>query len=100
MTSAAELTQITTQEEPILIREDHDSVTTLTMNRPQQYNVLSEAMLAALQTEFDRIAQDESIRVVVLAANGKAFCAGHDLKQMRSGRIKRTTPICSTNVAA
>lgn len=84
MTSPAELTQITTKEEPILLRDDRDGVTTLTLNRPHQYNVLSETMLAALQTEIDRIARDESIRVVVLAANGKAFCAGHDLKQMRS----------------
>jgi enoyl-CoA hydratase/carnithine racemase len=86
MSSPAESTTIqTTQtEEPILLREDHDGVTTLTLNRPRQYNALSEAMLAALQAEFDQIVQDESIRVVVLAANGKAFCAGHDLKQMRS----------------
>ena len=57
---------------------------TLTLNRPQAFNALSEAMLAALQCEFDAIADDESVRVVVLAAEGKAFCAGHDLKEMRA----------------
>jgi enoyl-CoA hydratase/carnithine racemase len=57
---------------------------TLTLNRPQSFNALSEAMLAALQGEFDAIAGDESVRVVVLAAAGKAFCAGHDLKEMRA----------------
>ena len=57
---------------------------TLTLNRPQAFNALSEAMLAALQYEFDSIADDESVRVVVLAATGKAFCAGHDLKEMRA----------------
>lgn len=85
MSSVAELSATQTKtEEPILLREDRDGVTTLTLNRPRQYNALSEEMLAALQTEFDRIAPDDSIRVVILAANGKAFCAGHDLKQMRS----------------
>jgi enoyl-CoA hydratase/carnithine racemase len=59
-------------------------VVMLTLNRPQAFNALSEAMLAALQREFDSIAGDESVRVVVLAAEGKAFCAGHDLKEMRA----------------
>jgi enoyl-CoA hydratase/carnithine racemase len=59
-------------------------VVTLTLNRPQAFNALSEAMLAGLQREFDAIADDESVRVVVLAAEGKAFCAGHDLKEMRA----------------
>ncbi len=70
--------------EPILIREDAGGVCTLTLNRPEQYNALSEAMLAALQDAFDAIASDDSVRVVVLAARGKAFCAGHDLKEMRA----------------
>lgn len=71
-------------EEAVLLREDKDGVTTLTLNRPKQYNALSEAMLGALQTELDSIAADESVRVVILAAKGKAFCAGHDLKEMRA----------------
>mgnify|MGYP001035199064 FL=1 len=56
----------------------------LTLNRPDAFNALSEAMLAALQTELDAVACDESIKVVILAATGKAFCAGHDLKEMRA----------------
>ena len=59
-------------------------VVTLTFNRPHAFNALSEATLTALQRELDVIAQDESVRVVVLAAEGKAFCAGHDLKEMRA----------------
>lgn len=71
-------------EEPILLRADHNGVTTLTLNRPKQFNALSQALLSALQTELDHIAQNETIRLVVIAANGKAFCAGHDLKEMRA----------------
>lgn len=71
-------------EEPILLRHDHNGVTTLTLNRPKQFNALSQAMLTALQTELDEIAQDNTTRVVVITAAGKAFCAGHDLKEMRS----------------
>jgi enoyl-CoA hydratase/carnithine racemase len=63
---------------------DARGVVTLTLNRPQAYNALSEAMLAALQAEFDALASDAAVRVVVLAAHGKAFCAGHDLKEMRA----------------
>ena len=59
-------------------------VVTLMLNRPHAFNALSEAMLAALQHEFDAIAEDTSVRVVVVAAEGKAFCAGHDLKEMRA----------------
>ncbi len=67
-----------------VIRSDSDGVTTLTLNRPKQFNAMSEELLAALQTELDAIAADDSVRVVVIAANGRAFSAGHDLKQMRS----------------
>ncbi len=70
--------------ENILLREDHDGVVTLTLNRPAQFNALSEEMLAALQAALDDIAADESVRCVVLAGAGRAFCAGHDLKQMRA----------------
>ncbi|TAN09830.1 MAG: enoyl-CoA hydratase [Burkholderiaceae bacterium] len=68
----------------ILLRTDASGVATLTLNLPTQYNVLSKAMLARLQAELDGIAKDKSVRVVVIAGNGKAFCAGHDLKEMRS----------------
>lgn len=59
-------------------------VVVLTLNRPDVYNALSEGMLAALQTEFDQLAGDQTARVVIIAANGRAFCAGHDLKEMRA----------------
>jgi enoyl-CoA hydratase/carnithine racemase len=72
-------------EEPVVLRsQDTRGVVTLTLNRPQAFNALSEAMLAALQRELDVITKDESVRVIVLAAEGKAFCAGHDLKEMRA----------------
>ncbi|MGE5145175.1 MAG: enoyl-CoA hydratase [Candidatus Eiseniibacteriota bacterium] len=70
--------------EPILLRDDHGGIATLTLNRPKKYNALSEAMLDALQNAFDDIGRDKAIRVVVLAANGPAFCAGHDLGEMRA----------------
>ena len=71
-------------EEPILLIGFSAGIATLTLNRPRQYNALSEDMLVALQEALDDIAEDDTVRVVVLAANGKAFCAGHDLKEMRS----------------
>ena len=73
-----------TTEEAVLLRDDQDGLTTLTLNRPAQYNAMSEEVLAALQRELEAIAGDSAVRVVVLAAKGKAFCAGHDLKQMRA----------------
>jgi enoyl-CoA hydratase/carnithine racemase len=72
-------------DEPLVKRSrDSRGVVTLTLNRPQSYNALSEALLGTLQRELDAIAADESVRVVVLAAEGKAFCAGHDLREMRA----------------
>src|SRR4029450_7225333 len=72
-------------EKPLLLRsQDGRGVGKLTLNRPEAFNALSEAMLAELQREFDAIASDESLRVAVIAAEGKAFCAGHDLKEMRA----------------
>jgi len=74
-----------TTDEPLLHRaRDARGVVTLTLNRPQSFNALSEAMLDALQTELDALARDDSLRVLVIAAAGKAFCAGHDLKEMRA----------------
>jgi enoyl-CoA hydratase/carnithine racemase len=69
---------------PYVLKEFHDGVTTLTMNRGTTFNVLSEQMMAALQDALDAIRTDRAVRVVVLAGAGKAFCAGHDLKQMRA----------------
>ncbi len=74
--------------EPILWRETENGVATLTLNRPQKFNPMSEAMLDALQAELDNIGGDESIRVVIIAAKGKAFSAGHDLKEMRGNPTK------------
>lgn len=75
--------------EACLLREDRaDGLTTLTLNRPGQFNSLSCELLTALQREFDTIAADETVRVVVIAGAGKAFCAGHDLKEMRANHSK------------
>ncbi|MBK8175336.1 MAG: enoyl-CoA hydratase [Rhodospirillales bacterium] len=68
----------------VLVRNDAGGIATLTLNRPGSFNALSIALLSALQAEFDAIAVDRSVRVVVLAGAGKAFCTGHDLKEMRS----------------
>jgi enoyl-CoA hydratase/carnithine racemase len=72
-------------EAPLVLRErDARGVIHLTLNRPQAFNALSESMLSALQTELDAVGADEGARVVVIGASGKAFCAGHDLKEMRA----------------
>jgi enoyl-CoA hydratase/carnithine racemase len=71
-------------EQPLVLREVRDGVCTLTLNRPQARNALSVAMMESLQSELDAIREDRDIRVVVVAANGPAFCAGHDLKEMRA----------------
>ncbi len=71
--------------EPLLLHErDPRGVHRITLNAPRSYNVLSEAMLSALQQALDAVAADTEARVVVFAAAGKAFCAGHDLKEMRA----------------
>ncbi len=73
------------REEPVVLcSQDERGVVTLTLNRPHAFNALSETVLAELQREFEAIAKEESVRVVVLSAGGKAFCAGHDLKEMRA----------------
>ncbi len=72
-------------EEPLLLQHRDDrGVVTLTLNRPGAFNALSEAMLAALGEAIEALADDEGVRAVVLGASGKAFCAGHDLKEMRA----------------
>ncbi len=68
----------------VLNARDDRGVVTLTLNRPEAYNALSEQMIDALSVELETVAHDGSARVVVLAGAGKAFCAGHDLKQMRA----------------
>ncbi|WP_111732751.1 enoyl-CoA hydratase [Roseovarius amoyensis] len=71
---------------PILIRQDDGPIARLTLNAPEKLNALSDEMLAALQSEFDALRENRNIRVVILAGTGKAFCAGHDLKEMQQGR--------------
>ncbi|NCO87479.1 MAG: enoyl-CoA hydratase [Rhodobacterales bacterium] len=71
---------------PLLIREDDGPVAHLTLNAPDRLNALSDAMLAALQAQCDALADDHSIRVVILSGAGRAFCAGHDLHEMQAGR--------------
>ncbi len=70
----------------ILERNDTGAVAHLHMNAPERLNALSDEMIAALQVQFDALMEDRQIRVVILSGAGKAFCAGHDLKQMTAGR--------------
>ncbi len=71
-------------EADVLLREQSDGVVTLTLNRPEQYNALSAELLAALQAAVTALADDATARVVVIAGAGKAFCAGHDLKEIQA----------------
>lgn len=74
--------------EDILLREDQDGAVYLTLNRPDKFNTLSEAMLTELQRELDAIAADSAVRCVVIGAAGRGFCAGHDLREMRANPDK------------
>jgi enoyl-CoA hydratase/carnithine racemase len=82
----------------VLPTRDARGVITLTLNRPMAFNALSEGMLEALQRELERVAADDAARVVVIAGAGKAFCAGHDLKEMRAapslGYYQRLFAMC------
>ena len=75
-----------TADQPILLRERDSDIAMLVLNRPDVRNSLSESMLTALSTALTEIAVDKTVRAVVLAANGPAFCAGHDLKELTSRR--------------
>lgn len=77
--------------EPLVLREDQDRVARLTLNSASNYNALSTAMIDALSDALDEVAADPSIRVLVLAARGKAFCAGHDLREIQAPAMTRTT---------
>lgn len=83
----------------VLLRTDHNSVTVLTLNRPTARNALSLDLMAALQTQLDAIAVDRAVKVVVLKGAGPAFCAGHDLKEMRANPdrafMEQTFTACS-----
>jgi len=67
-----------------LLRIDSAGITTLRLNRPDQYNALTKKMIGSLQAQLDQIATDTSVRVLIIEGTGKAFCAGHDLKEMRA----------------
>jgi enoyl-CoA hydratase/carnithine racemase len=82
----ANLNEVST--EAILIRGDDNGIATLTLNRPEQFNALSSDLLFELQAALDDISADASIRVVIIGANGRGFCAGHDLKEIRSSTDK------------
>lgn len=75
---------MTTDLEPFVIRRDEGGVAHLKLNRPQQFNALSVGMLDALNEALDDIADDKSVRAVVFSGEGKVFCAGHDLKEMKT----------------
>ncbi len=72
-----------TDTDAILLRHDQDGICTLTLNRPQARNALSRELMAAVQQQMDALRDDSTVKVVVIAANGPAFCAGHDLKEVR-----------------
>jgi enoyl-CoA hydratase/carnithine racemase len=74
--------------EPLLLRRADDGVVTLTMNRPAARNALSEALIEAMQAELDQIRDDPAVRVLVIAGAGPAYCAGHDLREVRA-RVDR-----------
>src|SRR5438034_10632571 len=71
-------------DRPLVLRDQSAGVLTLTLNRGERFNPLSSAMIAALAAELRAIADDPSVRVVILAAGGKGCCAGHDFKEMRA----------------
>lgn len=70
----------------LILREDHGHVARLVLNSPQNFNALSERMIEQIGAALEAIGRDEDIRAVILAANGKAFCAGHDLREMQQMR--------------
>ncbi|MGH2349030.1 MAG: enoyl-CoA hydratase [bacterium] len=82
-----------------LLRADGEGVAVLTLNRPKQSNALSSSLLCALHGELDAIARDAAVRVVVIAGSGEAFCAGHDLRELRrhaeAGEVARLFRTCS-----
>jgi enoyl-CoA hydratase/carnithine racemase len=81
----------TEPDAPVLLRHDADGVANLTLNRPKARNALSMALMGALQDALDAIREDAGIRVVILRGSGPAFCAGHDLKEMRADPSRAAT---------
>ena len=72
----------------LVVREDRDGIAFLTLNRPKAYNALSGPLMAALQEQLDVLANDDSVRAVVIAGAGSGFCAGHDLKELRANKSR------------
>jgi len=79
-----------TTAEPVLLRQDRDGIARLTLNRPAARNALSFGLMAAVEVELDRIAHDPAVEVVVIAGAGPAFCAGHDLRELRADPRRET----------
>ena len=69
-------------DDPILLRNDSNGIATLTLNQPKKLNALSSELMILMQSNLEQISADPNIRVVIISGNGKAFCAGHDLKEM------------------
>ncbi|HUQ28546.1 MAG TPA: enoyl-CoA hydratase [Usitatibacter sp.] len=82
--------------EDVLQRTVEDGVATLVLNRPRQYNALSRALLDALHAEIDALARDETVSVIIVTGAGRAFCAGHDLKELRAASAKEVESLFMT----
>ncbi|MDE0058636.1 MAG: enoyl-CoA hydratase [Defluviicoccus sp.] len=85
---AATLSHDAASNDAPVLRRDADGIATLVLNRPAARNALSSAAMAALQAEIDSIAAEPSVRVLVIGANGPAFCAGHDMRELRANPSK------------
>ena len=85
-TAEKQITETVQESESPVLEEQENGIVRLTLNRPEQFNSLSEAMLATLQEKIDSIAENKDARLVILQGAGKAFCAGHDLKEMIAKR--------------
>ena len=88
-TNAKQIHPTTTTEGDLVLQEIENGVATLTLNRPKQFNALSEAMLISLQKKLKRITENNAVRLVILQSSGKVFCAGHDLKEMIATRKEK-----------
>lgn len=83
--SAVTAPDTASSDEAVLLRSDANGIATLTLNRPKQYNALSTGLMGEVQAALEDLREDRSVKVVILEAAGKGFCAGHDLKEMRAG---------------
>lgn len=83
--TAPDTAQTSDSSDAILLRNDSSGIATLTLNRPKQYNALSTDLMSEVQAALDDLREDRTVKVVILQASGKGFCAGHDLKEMRAG---------------